>query len=352
MRAILGGSRCAMLAACAFLTACGTLPLPLAQGDKAGGAARGGSWMRPEAKNKDLLYVVYPTVDSEGTIDAYSYPQGVLEGQITGLSNPGGDCTDAAGNLYVTNATTSENSIVEFAHGGTQPIRSLSVPGYAAFSCAVDPTSGDLAVTSYGTMEGGRGDVAVYHNAKGSPRIYSDSNLSHSDFINYAYCAYDSAGDLFVDGKYPVGYEVPIFGEVPRGGKSLVALNLNEGIGWISGLQWDGKYLAVGQAVKPYIFRFKISGTTGTLVGSTPLTDATDAFQFVFAGNKVIVANQWFYDRYEYEWDVLVYNYPKGGTSTERIAYKIGGSGFDSIALSRRDGHGGAALATSERASP
>ncbi len=293
-------------------------------------AMHAGSWMLPEAKSKDLLYVVYPTGESEGTIRAYSYPQGVLEGQITGLSNPGGDCTDANGDVYVTNAPSGGNSIVEFAHGGTQPIRTRSVPGTNAFSCAVDPTDGDLAVTDYGIEQGEGANVVVYRKAKGKPRIHTDSN-----FLNYAYCGYDNAGDLFVDGKYPGGYEVPIVAKLPRGGKSLLTLSLNYKIGWLSGVQFDGKYLAVGQAVKPYIFRFKISGTTGTLVGSTPLTDATDAFQFIFAGKRAIVANQFFYDRYFYEWDVLVYNYPQGGNSTERIAYKIGGPALDSVALSR-----------------
>lgn len=40
-------------------------------------------------EDHDLLYV-------------YAYPQGTLEGQITDIMNPGGDCTDAKGNVYVT----------------------------------------------------------------------------------------------------------------------------------------------------------------------------------------------------------------------------------------------------------
>jgi hypothetical protein len=286
--------------------------------------------MAPDAGTKNLLYVVYPTVNVDGWIDAYSYPQGVLEGQITGLTNPGGDCTDANGNLYVTDAPSSGGAIVEYAHGGTTAIRTLSVPGTNAFSCAVSPATGDLAVMDYGDTAGKGASVEVFRKAKGSPKTYLDS-----EFLNYAYCAYDDAGNLFVDGKYPGGYEEPKFAELPHNGKSLLTLTLNYEIGWLSGLQWDGKYLAVGQGVKPYIYRFTIGGTNGTLVGSTPLTDATDAFQFVFAGKKVIAANQFFYDRYEYEWDVLVYDYPKGGVSIEQIGYEIGGSALDSVALSR-----------------
>ncbi|MBV8147611.1 MAG: hypothetical protein JO092_00805, partial [Candidatus Eremiobacteraeota bacterium] len=210
--------------------------------------------MAPDTGATDLLYVVYPTLEE---VYAYSYPQGVLKGQITGLTNVGGDCTDPKGDLYITDAAPSGNKIVEFAHGGTRPMRSLPVPGTNAFSCAVDPNSGDLAVADIGTQQGQGAEIAVYREAKGQPKAYTDP-----DFLDYYYCGYDDAGDLFVDGHYPAGYERPKFAELPHGGTSLLTLNLNYAVGWLSGIQWDGKYLAVGQAVKPYIYRFEISGTT------------------------------------------------------------------------------------------
>jgi hypothetical protein len=284
------------------------------------------SWMATGAGAKDLLYVVIPTVNTQGTVNIYSFPQGTLEGQITDLTNPGGDCSDARGDIYVTDATPSGNRIVEYAHGSTQPTRMLSVPGANPFSCAVDPTNGDLAVTNYGTTQGRGATIAIFHKAKGQPQTYEGL-----DFLNYAYCSYSRADDLFIDGHYFQGYEVPKFAQVT--GKSLLPLDLNYEIGWISSVQWDGRYLAVGQAVKPYIFRFSISGTKGTLVGSTPLTDAYDAFQFVIAGKKAIVANLYYYDRYIARFDVLVYNYPQGGNSTQRIM--TSDTGLFSIALSR-----------------
>ncbi|MGB8907377.1 MAG: hypothetical protein WCC84_01375 [Candidatus Cybelea sp.] len=290
------------------------------------------SWTAADATTKDLLYTVYPTVVKQGTIDLYSYPQGVLEGQISGLNGPGGDCSDKKGNVYVTDVEPSGNEVVEFAHGGTQPIRTLSVPsGRNPYSCAVDPATGDLAVTNYGNTAGDGASLLIYRRAKGQPRSYTDPQ-----FLNYAYCTYDNSGDLFVDGKYPGGYEVPIFGEIPRGAKSIETINLNYEIGWISGLQWDGKYLAVGQGVKPYIFQFLIAGTSGTRVGSTPLSDATWLEQFVLAGKRVVAVNIFFHDRYEYEYDVLLYNYPQGGNSTGKIGYDIGGGDISSVALSRK----------------
>src|SRR5579862_1931128 len=319
-----------LVGAAALLAACG-IGTPPASMLQASSAAPTRSWIAPDASTKDLLYVVYPTEHTTGTIDLYSYPQGLLEGQIAGLSGPLGDCSDKNGDVYVTDVEPSGNMIVEFAHGGTQPIRTLSVPtGRNPYSCAVDPKTGDLAVTNYGNTAGDGASLLIYHKAKGRPRSYTDAQ-----FLNYAYCTYDNAGDLFVDGKYPRGYEVPIFGEIPRGAKSMETINLNYEIGWLSSLQWDGTYLAVGQGVKPYIFQFLINGTSGTLVGSTPLTDASWLEQFVLAGKHVVAANIFFHDRYEYEYDVLVYNYPQGGYSTEAIGYEIGGGAISSVAFSR-----------------
>jgi DNA-binding beta-propeller fold protein YncE len=108
-------------------------------------------------------------VGKQGTIDLYSYPQGILEGQITGLSGPGGDCSDKKGNVYVTDVEPSGNEIVEFAHGGTQALRTLSVPsGSNPYSCAVDPTTGDLAVTNYGNTAGDGASLLIYLRQRAS----------------------------------------------------------------------------------------------------------------------------------------------------------------------------------------
>lgn len=285
--------------------------------------------VRAGATSNDLLYVVYPNFGSlRGYVGAYSFPYDVPEGQISGFTTPVGDCTDAKGDLYVVNEDEITSSVVEYAHGGTKAIRTLSVPGINAFSCAVDPTSGDLAVTDYGTQRGQGAMVVIYPKATGLPRQYKGSSI-----LNYAYCTYDDADNLFVDGTYTGGYQSATVAELPRGRDSLLPVKLDQGIDWLSGIQWDGKYLAVGQAVKPYIFRFKIRGKRGTLVGSTPLTDATNAFQFALAGNRAIVSNYYFEDRYIYEWDVLTYGYPAGGNSIEKIPSN--GLAVSSVALSR-----------------
>jgi len=280
------------------------------------------SWMLPEAKSDHLLYITNST-----KVEVYSYPRGAPVGEITDLTSPYGDCTDKKGNVYITDL--SAGTVTEYAHGGTQPIRTLSVPGNGAFECAVDPKSGDLAVTSEGSNGSGvGGDVAIFRNATGTPQVFTSSS-----FLNYEYCAYDKRGNLFVDGTYPRGYNLPILAELPRGASSLTIVNVDYEPGWIAGVQWAGKYLAYGQGVKPKILQFAVNGSSATEVGATPLTDAYWLTQFIIAGKKAIVVNIHFEDRYIYRWDVLVFDYPAGGSETLDVIDS--GSTIGSVALSR-----------------
>ena len=59
-------------------------------------AERGKSWMLPEAKAQDLLYV---SRNSPGEISVYSYPKGKLMGNLT-VAGAFGLCTDAKGDIF------------------------------------------------------------------------------------------------------------------------------------------------------------------------------------------------------------------------------------------------------------
>jgi hypothetical protein len=268
---------------------------------------RGGSWMAAGAKAKGLLYL------TNGVVDVYSYPQGVLVGQLTGFSNPYGLCTDKNGDVYVTDYVA--NTVTEFAHGGTEPIKTLSPPGNAPFSCAVDRDSGDLAVTTAGTFTGAGANLAIYPKATGTPKVYTDRAIA-----SYAFCTYDDAGDLFVDGfpAHGYGYDFEL-AELGRRSKSLKPVDLEYGISWRGGLQWNGEYLIVGQPIRPNIERYTVTKRNGAYDGSTQLTNAYDAEQFVIAGDRAIVTNQYYYDKYIVRWDVLAFKYPQGGYATQLI---------------------------------
>jgi hypothetical protein len=92
----------------------------------------GRSWMLPQAESSNvLLYVA-----GEGTGDEYiyDYPSGKSVGVLTGLSGPEGGCVDAKGDVYI--AEFGNDSLVEFAHGGTKPINTYT-PGGEPMGCSV-----------------------------------------------------------------------------------------------------------------------------------------------------------------------------------------------------------------------
>jgi hypothetical protein len=63
----------------------------------------GGSWMLPNAKKKDLLYISDSFPYGSNDVFVYSYPKGKLVGKLTGFNEPSGNCVDKAGNVFITN---------------------------------------------------------------------------------------------------------------------------------------------------------------------------------------------------------------------------------------------------------
>ncbi|HEY2476666.1 MAG TPA: hypothetical protein VGI19_17935 [Candidatus Cybelea sp.] len=94
----------------------------------------GPSWITPGAGSKSLFYVVnyYPTVD----VGIYSQRNRKLVGNITtGINLPLGVWVDTHRNLWVANATTNDESLIErFPPGKTAPDLELADPNYNAWS--------------------------------------------------------------------------------------------------------------------------------------------------------------------------------------------------------------------------
>ncbi len=145
-----------------------------------------GCSLKPGARTSSTSSNVY-------TITVYSYPKGKLVGTLSDFSKPYGECVDKSGNVYITDS--SFGKIYEYAHGGTKPIRALKDPSYQPYGCAVDPTTGNLAVANYSDDSAREGDVAIYRKAKGFPKSYIGY-----DFYYYYYLGYDPKGNLYVDG--------------------------------------------------------------------------------------------------------------------------------------------------------
>jgi hypothetical protein len=203
--------------------------------------------------------------------------------------------------VFITNEDSGE--ILEYAHGGRKPIAELNAGLSSTVGCAIDPTTGNLAVS---TFEG----VAIFTNARGTPTTYTDP-----DFSEYFLCSYDDKGDLFVDGL--TSNDAFIFAELPKDHKRFKYILLVPTIEFPGGVQWDGKYVAVGDQDVPVIYRYKVSGGMGTGVGKTSLgSDADEVFQFFILGNRVIAPSVCVYPCIG---DVFYYHWPEGGSSTRTI---------------------------------
>jgi len=300
-------------AAASVLAACGGtgLQTPLSATTGAQDSARSyhvRSWMNPDAKKYNLLYL-----SSRGTEDVYvyTYPGGTLEGTLTGFATPQGECVDKVGDVFITD--TSVAKIYEYAHGGPSPKATLSDPGGYPQGCSVNPETGDLAVADIGgNPSSSQGNVGIYINASGTPTYYTDSSLYRPYF-----CGYDMKGDLFVDGleRPSGGFQLA---ELPNGGSSLTNITLNQTVSWPGGVQWSGKYLAVGQEGDGYqgstvVYEFSIKHSNGTLHNTTSFPDAYSIYQFWIDGATIIAPD---YDGMY----VGFFDYPAGGSPYKSIS--------------------------------
>ncbi|MGA7355548.1 MAG: hypothetical protein WBW76_08965 [Candidatus Cybelea sp.] len=268
-------------------------------------AARARSWMAPDAKNLDLLYVSdYMTND----VDAYSFPQGklsgVLRGILKGFVSPSGLCADKSGDVFIPDSSNS--TILEYAHGSTHLVRTLNDRGAVPYSCTVDPSSGDLAVVNIVSSHG-PGSVVIYARPRGRPKRYNFGSV----FLWY-FAAYDDRGNLFVDAADDVPSEPMALLELARGSSGLAEVDLDQTIHAPGGVGWDGKHLTVADSDASVIYRFSIAGTAGIKVGTTALRRGHFVTQYVIAGNDVIGANY-------HGANVVFWKYPAGGTPIKTI---------------------------------
>jgi hypothetical protein len=322
-----------LLAGCSTTTTQVALPLTHAAGNPLAldNQTRSHGWMLPAAKSMDLLYV-----SNDDELLVFSYPKGKLVGEITVASGDFvGLCSDSAGNVFVTSeGSRSQSYILEYAHGGTEPISTLDDPGLP-WGCAVDPTTGNVAVTNVFADDPPdyHGDVVVFPDRQGPPVQYSDPNIPFFQF-----CSYDAGGNLVVDGY---GSSSGGIAELPAHGQSLNDIALDQSIG-PSSIQWVDAYQAFvvagftgGPRAPNYIYQVQISGSTGTVSGPTILQTKHDRssrdVQFWtgdgrIVGPGLVHGNPRLLD---------FWRYPKGGRPTEIIYRPYGALDLYGVTVSR-----------------
>ena len=271
-------------------------------------AERGGSWMLPEAKSGALLYV---SSDATDEVYVFSFPKEKLVGTLTGFEGPEGLCSDSYGDVFVADVVAQD--IVEFAHGSSSPIATLSDSGYEPISCSIDSVTGNLAVANQRSSEGGDGNIAIYADAQGLPTFYGDPQM-----YGLSACGYDNNGNLFIDG-YSGSSD---FAVLPKGSGTFQSLSIS--FRDPSSIQWDGQYVAVGGQGRDNgaaIYRLSIDGSKVNVAGVVPLNHGKHhvSLRDFWTGSKKIVAT--------FNSHIGTWQYPSGGSPTKLFAHYTGARG-------------------------
>lgn|SRR5579862_1302273 len=274
--------------------------------------SNGVSWMEPSAKSaSQLLYV-----SDLGTFDVYVYrfPSLKLTGKLHGLRDPQGECADASGNVWI--AETGSSQMLEYAHGQDKPIATLGDPiGYPA-GCAVDPSSGDLAVTNLYDF-GGSGSVLIYRRARGTPKVYTSTELYY-----YYFGGYDRTGNLYVSGSTANrSYRLAV---LPHSGRSIELVKIGGGKLYFPGtVALLGSSLILGDQrcrgrMTSCFYELRVSGRDARVTGTTPLRGSCDVVQAWIDATRIVGGDDAAYCR-------------NGRSSVARWPYPLGGDPSSSV---------------------
>ena len=227
------------------------------------------SWVSPDVKKaRRLLFV---SDDSTNDVYIFTMPAMALKGTLTGFTEPQGMCTDRNGYVWITNTETSQ--VFQYSRTG-RLLKSVSVPGYLPVGCAVNKSNGDLAVSNLISASGYSGNVEIFTGGSGS-----GTPITNPSQTQYYFPAYDTSGNLYVDGFSTSGYS--ILSECSAGGSSCGTLNVLGGtVSFPGGLNWDrvNKELVAGDQscndeAASCQYAMTISGSAATITGSTPLNE-------------------------------------------------------------------------------
>lgn len=264
------------------------------------------SWIDPRSKSGTLLYV---SDQNAGTVYVYAYPSLAPVGQLTGFDLPSGLCVNRRnGNVWVTDAFA--NTISEFAHGGSTPIRTIApgsrVTTYVA-ACSVHPKSGDLAVVTLETDD--PSEILIFKPGQSIPKTYLD--YKHAYSMNFD--AYEPDGALFADGKHYSGGGPFALEELAKGAAQLSNVPWNGPRIYLpGGVQFDGTDLALGDVTKHVIYRTN----GGNVVATVVLKGACDVNGFFIHAGALIAPSACGSSSGQ----ILVYNYPAGGAPLRSLS--------------------------------
>ncbi|MFY9709110.1 MAG: hypothetical protein WBD57_07540 [Candidatus Cybelea sp.] len=232
--------------------------------------------------------------------DVIIYQNDQVVGELKGLKGPDGICTDRHGNVWIVNNLGQD--VVEYAHGGTTPRKTLGDPGYYPLGCAVNPRTGALVVTNIFSTSSGPGNIAIYHKAQGPPLILDDPKIFY-----YFFAGFDADSNLYVDGLDTS--QTFVFAELLRGQQKFNKIALNGTIYYPGAIAWDGTYVDIGdQRYQNQVASaiYQTTGAGGKIVGTTVMNGAQDVVGYWLGAGTVIAPDANLND-------VSLYQYPAGG---------------------------------------
>jgi hypothetical protein len=262
--------------------------------------------MAPGAASGDLLYI---SDVGYGAVFVYTYsPIGMkFVGVLTEPQAPGPMCVDKQQNVWILGGGFGGKSFAatEYAHGGTSPITVLMDPAAPPTGCAVDPTTGNLALSSDPLTHGQSATIAIFHHERGKPTLYEDPSIPGF----YDCCTYDHRGNLYGYGSEN-GSGHNIIAELPKGSNSFTHITLDHEINQLLGMQWVGRYLTVAEtdAVNSVIDEYELTPNV-TLARTIKLSGVTLLWQYFIDRNRIIAPNAPF----EGPGSVGLFDYPAGG---------------------------------------
>lgn len=283
-----------LLSAVGALAGCGassSLPATTQSSESAPTQARHGvgkSWAAAGLGPQDLLYVG----NANGLVNVYRYWQKNLVSVLTQFTTPMGMCVDNKRNVYITDF--GAKTIVEYRHGGSSAVRTIDDTPYAPYGCAVDPTTGNLAVANYDTpatseYNNNTGNVAIYKHAAGKPVLWGNKKG------RFTTLSYDDDGDLLatdLNFYYYSFFDTTYFYYLPKHGAQFLQMNLpnpystssNE---WrpVQSINYDGTYWVVTSGNT--MFRYTI-GVKAQEVDDMPLTGASGAVGEIWLYRKTL----------------------------------------------------------------
>jgi hypothetical protein len=269
-----------------------------------------GSWTRVPSSSGPFIYGA--AYDDYVNIFTFS---GQQVGTLKGFGEAIGVCSDGGGDVFVLDA--QRDLVYEYLPGGSLPVYVFDNRYETPSGCAVDPTTGNLAVANT-KLPGHTASPNVAIFVPGSydpPTLYTAPNIS-----SYNFCAYDPAGNLYVDGIGPnQEFELAV---LPAGSNQFEAIPLggiNNHHHKPAAVQWDGQYLAVGDRSAEVVYRISVSGSVGTIVQTVNVRGWYHhaAVNFDIVGKKLLFPA---FDK------LLFYKYPAGGRKTTGFIGDVGSS--------------------------